>query len=490
MDRHRRGGGRHPCPIPPGRPDPRQDRRAGQAGGLAGAIDECRSPAIAVARRPRPSGPGHRGFPPSAHDRGHAPPPSLDFEAVDLLHDCFPRGTRQSANRVLLAVARNLTRNFGQPGRLPMASGKAWTMLDPAVFADQMAAQLAEINAFILKWQSEEKSFLILEFAEVELIEYMFEHLHPRRHGALLVRVMDFKVLSARRVGLLRRIPARVRRVVQHLTGADPAAPLTYARDCIVMLEAIERAGGFHLVTEAAAFARGEIEKIVERLVQQTPPPPAATALPPPGLPAVPLAEPSARPPAPPAVAAAPANPLAIPPQPISSMPLPLVPAQIVGVSGTPAPLPRMTPPPAPPRKRFTNKDKIAAVMRVFQGEDRDWVAISLGIDPEMLARWQDSFLDGGVAALAPKPKAVKKPSKAKPAMEEASIDDLKAKLQSLLQTVEVLSTQIQAVPAMAALPPPAPCAPCAPSTPPPGFPPELTDPPPRPKRTRKPPRR
>ena len=169
------------------------------------------------------------------------PPPSLDFEAADLLHDCFPRGTRHSDNRVLLAVARNLTRNFGRPGRLPMTSGKAWTMLNPAVYADQMAAQLAEISDFVLTWQAQEKSFLILEFAEVELIEFLFEHLHPRRHGALLIKVMDFKVLSTRRAGLLRRIPARVRRFVQHTAGADPSVPLTYAKDSATLLELIEK---------------------------------------------------------------------------------------------------------------------------------------------------------------------------------------------------------------------------------------------------------
>ncbi|TAN79406.1 MAG: hypothetical protein EPN20_00480, partial [Magnetospirillum sp.] len=57
--------------------------------------------------------------------------PPDDFAAQDLLHDCWPRGSASITSRALLAVAVNLSRNFGLPGKLPMAAAKAWRMLDP-----------------------------------------------------------------------------------------------------------------------------------------------------------------------------------------------------------------------------------------------------------------------------------------------------------------------------------------------------------------------
>ena len=111
------------------------------------------------------------------------------------------------------------------------------------------------------------------------------------------------------------------------------------------------------------------------------------------------------------------------------------------------APPRQMTPPSPPPRRRFTRKQKTEAVMRLLQGEDRDWVAISLGISPALLGRWQDAFLDGGSAALA-------QPAKARDAG-ESSVEDLKDKLHALIKTVEHLSSQMAQTPAALALPPP-----------------------------------
>lgn len=429
------------------------------------------------------------------------PPPAMDFQAADLLHDCFPRGTRHSGNRVLLAVARNLTRNFGRPGRLPMTSGKAWTMLDPAVFADQMAAQLAEISDFVLNWQAQEKSFLILEFAEVELIEYLFEHLHPRRHGALLIRVMDFKVLSTRRAGLLRRIPARVRRFVQHTAGSAPSVPLSYARDSAVLLELIEKRIPFRPVTEAAATARAEVEKIIARL---SPPEqegalrlaPSAAASPAPDKPGLDqimqaLGGPSQ------AAAAAPPQ-TAPSPGRISATSSTPQPVQAVSVSASHHPTASLPVPTVPQRKRFGNRQKTEAVMRVLGGESREQVAAALGATPDLVERWLDAFLNGGSSALTAKAKPARpRRAKAPPQPESASIDDLKAKLQALLQTVEVLSSQMNAPPsAEPASPPPPPALPppadrsAETESPPPGFPAEDPNPPPRLKRSRSPRRR
>lgn len=341
--------------------------------------------------------------------------PKVDFQAVDLLYECFPRGTRNSDSRVLMAIARNTTRAFGLPGRLPVTSNKAWTMLDPDVFLDELAAQLAAICAFIQGWQSSQHAFLILEFAEVELIEYLFENLHPRRHASLLVKVMGFKVLSARRVGLLRRIPARVRRFIQDPMGKSPLQAMAYVEDSIALLTRLTQPDNFAGVVVAAKLALAETEKLAAQLAASPAFAPALPAPPDPdSRPLHPVMRGLGHPPAVPAVATRPAPP----------------------------------PPPAAPRRRFTKKQKTEAVLRVLQGEERDWVALSIGIRPELLARWQDAFLHGGSKALAPpKPREAADPS----------IDDLKGKLHALIQTVEHLSSQIAQ--SSAALPPPVPPA-------------------------------
>ncbi|MDO8608375.1 MAG: helix-turn-helix domain-containing protein [Phaeospirillum sp.] len=347
-------------------------------------------------------------------------PPTDDFNATDMLHDCFPRGTRNSDSRVLMAIARNLTRAFGRSGRLPLTSGKAWTMIDPELFSEELAAQLAAICSFVLNWQATEKDFLILEFAEVELIEYLFENLHPRRHAGLMIKVMDFKVLSLRRMGLLRRIPARIRRRIHNAHGANPAGLRDYVDDTIALLDYFARPESFSAVAAAARTARAELEKIATHLAGAAPPEALS--------------------------ATAPLHPVMRglgTPQP--SQPLP---SRSVATA-EPAPPRQMTPPEAPTRRRFTKKQKTEAVMRLLQGEERDWVAISMGVGPALLTRWQDAFLNGGSAALAPTAKA--RDSR------EPSVDDLKDKLHALIRTVEQLSNQMSQTPATLALPAPPP---------------------------------
>ena len=324
-------------------------------------------------------------------------PPTDDFEAADLLHDCFPRGTRNSPSRVLMAIARNLSRHFGRAGRLPITSGKAWTMIDPELFADELAEQLADICDFVLGWQARETEFLILEFAEVELIEYLFENLHPRRHAGLLIKVMEFKVLSLRRMGLLRRIPARIRRRIHNAHGADPAGLRDYVNDTMGLLDYFARPAGFPAVSAAAQVARAEVEKIAAHLAAPSP----SSSSP--------------------------------------SAPEPLHP--VMRGLGLPAITPprQVTPPVAPPRRRFTRRQKTEAVMRLLQGEDRDWVALSLGVSPALLAGWQDAFLNGGSAALAPAGKSPAGPPPAgKPRSDGGpSVDELKDQLHALIKTVE-----------------------------------------------------
>lgn len=378
------------------------------------------------------------------------PPPTADFEATDLLHDCFSRGTRNCANPVLLFVARNLTRNFGRPAHLPIASGKAWTMLDPTLFANDMAEQLNQICKFIQSWQSEQKTFLILEFGEIELIEYLFESLHPRHHGGLLVRVMEFKVLSSRRLGLLRRIPNRVRRVAQQ-SGRDTA--LAYANDTMHLLEIIAREAGFKAVIEAAEAARTEVEKIAAPL-KAAPSPPQQQPKPPPMLPSAPPPptgpQPQQQPSPPPAQGVAIGSILSVEQvmRKLGQQAQASPPAAEPPPPNLPPRPPVAPPPPELRRHRFTKQQKTEAVLRVLRGEEADWVAISLGIDTDRLASWQATFLSGGSAAIDAKgqePKRSRTPRKTAASHTDLSIEDLKGKLHALIETVEVLSKQAEA---------------------------------------------
>ncbi|WP_173983239.1 transposase [Magnetospirillum sp. SS-4] len=343
--------------------------------------------------------------------------PPTDFEAIDLLHDCFPRGTRNSTSRALLAVARNLTRTFGHSGRLPIAGGKAWTMLDSDVFSDELADELTRIGDFILHWQATEKTFLILEFAEIELIEYLFESLDPGRHATLLTRVMEFKVLSSRRAGLLRRVPARVRRRVEAGHGAVSPPLRRYVDDTLAMLDQLAGPGSFAAVANAALTAHAEVERIAAQMTAALPPP----SPPPEPPPLHPLMRGLAAPPPAPAPASA------APPEP-----------------------PTEPTPARPTRRRFTKAQKTEAVLRVLQGEPSEAVAASLGIAAKQLDDWRNAFLDAGNAGLTGQaaPPPPQPPS-------EPSMDDLKSRLHALIETVEHLSSQIAQIPDSPPEPPP-----------------------------------
>lgn len=204
------------------------------------------------------------------------PPPAQDFAALDALYACWPRSTLNSPSRALLAAAHNLSRNFGLPGKLPMAATKAWRMLSPTMYQAELAQRLADIGTFIAEWQSTQRTFLILEFGEVEQIEYLFEALHPGYHTDLLAGVMNFKVLSNRRLGLLRRIPTRVKKQVSAMLpdGKDQAlVELAHAK---ALLQQMAN-NGFAPIANAAGKALEEIEKLMKAVASiGAPPPPAA----------------------------------------------------------------------------------------------------------------------------------------------------------------------------------------------------------------------
>ncbi|MBI5165685.1 MAG: hypothetical protein HY985_17505 [Magnetospirillum sp.] len=190
--------------------------------------------------------------------------PATDFAALDLLYACWPRTGGNFASRALHAVAVNLSRSFGLPGKLPMATSKAWRLLDPIAYEDALAHRLSVTAEFVLGWHRTQNTFLVLEFSEIELIEYLFETLHPGRHLPLLASVMNFKVLSNRRLGLLRRIPGRMRKTIQPMVVDDRDGALRYLAHTKALLEAIADPNGFAPIVDAANKAAAEIEKVMK----------------------------------------------------------------------------------------------------------------------------------------------------------------------------------------------------------------------------------
>lgn len=196
-----------------------------------------------------------------------SPLPVDDLAALDMLYECWPRQTTKSRDPQLLAVAKNLSSGFGLPDRVPMASSRAWRMVDPHVFADDLADQLALIIEFIANWQKISAEFLILEFGEIDLIEYLFESLDINRFATLLAAVMNFKVLSVRRAGLLRRIPPRVeRQLVPLIEGGRPDLAVAELDKVRQFLETFIDPYGFAPIVEAAKSASARIGRDIEVL--------------------------------------------------------------------------------------------------------------------------------------------------------------------------------------------------------------------------------
>lgn len=203
-----------------------------------------------------------------------SPPPTNDFKAADMVRDCFASlGAASPSSRALLAVAIRLSREFGGPARLPLATVRAWRMLDPVLFEDEMAAQLTAISQFISNWQKTQQIFLCLEFGEIELIEFLFETLPPIRHADILAEVLNFKVLSNRRQGILRRIPHRLRKFVQNSGGKGPDV-LAHVEATRILLDQIAATRNYPPIVAAAAAALEEVGKFAEKLR----PPPTANA--------------------------------------------------------------------------------------------------------------------------------------------------------------------------------------------------------------------
>jgi len=203
------------------------------------------------------------------------PPPSDDFAALDLLATCWPRETTGIVDAELLAVARNLATRFGRPDKLPMATVRAWRMLDAHTHQRELAALLRDILAFIGHWRRTEDNFLILDFGEIELIELAFESLHPGFHQDEMVEVMDIKALSNRRLGLLRRMPIRMRRLAQEMAAAgrkeEALVELAHAK---ALLTRIIDPLGYPPIVEAAQRAAQDMDKLMQQVAGTGAPPP------------------------------------------------------------------------------------------------------------------------------------------------------------------------------------------------------------------------
>jgi len=223
---------------------------------------------------------GHARLPEDINALAHLlgpTPPTSDFAVADLIRDCFASlGEEAGQSRALYAVALRLGGRFGLPSRAPLATTLAWRMLDPALFEDEMAAQLHAIGAFITNWQKTQHSFLHLEFSEIDLIEFLFEAQNPLRNSAIMVDVMSFKALSNRRLGILRRIPHRIRKAHADLTAQDPAMAVTTIQAMRDFLDTIVGSHGYGPIIAAATGALEEIDKLLEKM-QPPPAPPEDT---------------------------------------------------------------------------------------------------------------------------------------------------------------------------------------------------------------------
>ena len=301
-----------------------------------------------------------------------------DLDALDLVQIAFPRSTRRSHHAAGLAIARVATQPFGTENRLPLTALYAWSMLDHVQFGDAFAAQFSAISAFVLNWQTDERDFLVLDPSEIALIELLFEGLHPRKHGLLAAKVMDFKVLSNRRMGLVRRFPTRVERMLDAATSPESTeAAIGYAKDCLALLDHMARPEGFTPIIEEAKLAAAKIVKAIQKTMASQPP----------VLPA---------------------------------LPAPAAPTQVTV---------------APP-KRLTKRHRTEAALRYLRGEAVTDIARSLGVKAAAIEGWAEAFLAGGASALAAKDKA----NANAPTQAPTEMEDLKARVEELTRLVDTLS--------------------------------------------------
>ena len=317
-----------------------------------------------------------------------------DLSALDLLYSITPANTRQSNNRVLVAIAQAMSARFGQDNRLPLTTLRVWGMLNAETFTDEFAKQFSTTSTFILNWHIDHDDFLHLDPSEMALLEFMFESLHPRKQGVLAAKVMDFRVLGNRRMGLLRRMPNRIENMFRNTAG-DPQEIIQYSKDCLALLDHIARPGAFAPIIEEAKVSAAKIVKTIQRV-----------AGPPPEL-------------------AAPPTQAQLPPPtdaPPSAVPAPPAPAANAMV--------------ATPPKRLTKRHRTEAALRYLRGEPPEAIGKSLGVNASAVEGWVESFISGGTAVLAYRDKDDPHHG------EQSDIEILKSQVEYLTKMVETLAQE------------------------------------------------
>ncbi|CAA7627826.1 hypothetical protein MCP1_700001 [Candidatus Terasakiella magnetica] len=206
----------------------------------------------------------------------HDHPLKNDFETADLVRDCFAQfGAAGIRSKALLAVAQQLARHFGLPTHRPLGTARAWRMLDAVIYESEMVEQLEAIGAFISSWQKTQSTFLCLEHGEIELIELLFEAIDPRHNSPILIKVLDFKVLSNRRLGLLRRIPHRTRKMLKETFTTDFAAGTAYLNATRAFVDRIAKTHPYTPIIDTATIVVEELDKMAEKMRPAAPPPAA-----------------------------------------------------------------------------------------------------------------------------------------------------------------------------------------------------------------------
>lgn len=191
--------------------------------------------------------------------------PHDESDALKVLGKFIRFGVRNSRDASVIALAKKLQGLYGKHGRLPLPCYKTWIMLDPTAFEADLAQFLQEIGAGIFEAQNN-RSFFHLEAAEIATIEYLFETLNPLRHAELLSQVMHYKVLSDRRVGLLRRVVYRTRQA-QAAAKDDRGIAIAHVGGAAALLDRIlDDRGVYKPVADAASHARDEISRLERTL--------------------------------------------------------------------------------------------------------------------------------------------------------------------------------------------------------------------------------
>lgn len=197
--------------------------------------------------------------------------PEEDFKALDEVRRQWGRVDGSVRCLHLVRAALRLASWVGSPRSRPLAALAAWNLLDPSLMGDAAQACLSRIMDGLLAEQASSSDLVVLDPVEVELIGILYERLNPENPEDLVQmrRLMELKMLSVSRLGLLRRFPTRVKRLVK--SGVPAAKASAWARAAAEHLDGLAQTAGWELLREAAATSRESCAALAERLA----PPPA-----------------------------------------------------------------------------------------------------------------------------------------------------------------------------------------------------------------------